>query len=91
MTLNGVFFPFECSRGVLVGPDDGGVDRYGPVDVVDGIRCGEDGDEDLLPRAVDGPPDQPLMGRLKRAELLGEVPQGELVRYFHAMASSVPR
>lgn len=27
---------------------------------------------------LDGPPDQPLVGRLERAELLGEVPPGRV-------------
>ena len=40
---------------VLVGPDDGRVDRDDPVEVALGVGLGEQGGEDLLPGAVGGP------------------------------------
>jgi hypothetical protein len=45
---------------VLVSPDDSGVHRHCPVDVVVGVRRCQESGEDHLPGAVDGPPDQPL-------------------------------
>lgn len=66
--------PFGCSGGVLVGPDDRGVHRHRPVDVVVGVRRCQDGGENRLPGAVDGPSDQPPVRSLERAEFLGQVP-----------------
>lgn len=85
--------PFKRSGGVLVGPHNGGIDRHRPADVVDGIRCGEDSGENFLPRAV------PTAHLISRLRAVWNEPsfskrrsrQGELVRYFHAMASSVRR
>lgn len=66
----------ECSGGVLVGPDDGGVDRDSPVDVVVGGRRGWDSSKDPLPGAVDGPSDQAPVGGLERAESVRQVAPG---------------
>ena len=65
---------FECSGSVLVSPYDDGVDRHGPVDVVESIRRHEQGCEDLLPGSVDGPPDQALVDGPERTEFVGNVP-----------------
>ncbi|MEU2266760.1 IS3 family transposase [Streptomyces olindensis] len=62
--------------GVLVGPDDRGVHRHRPVEVVIGVRCRQDGGEDHLPGAVDGPSDQPFVSGRERAELVGKVSPG---------------
>lgn len=56
---------FRAAGGVLVGPNDGGVHRYGPVDVVVGVRCGQNGGEDPLPGTVNGPPDQVFVSGLE--------------------------
>ncbi len=85
--------PFKRSGGVLVGPHNGGIDRHRPADVVDGIRCSEDSGENLLPRAV---PTAHLISRLRAvwnepSSSRRRSRQGELVRYSHAMASSVRR
>lgn len=57
---------------------DGVIDRHGPANAIDGIRCREDGGEDLLPGSVDGSSAQPLVNGLKRAELVGEVLPGRV-------------
>lgn len=40
---------------MLVGTDDGGVDRNDPVEVAFGVGLGEQSGADLLPRTVGGP------------------------------------
>lgn len=49
----GLLLPFECSGGVLVGPDHGAVDRDGPVGVAVSVRGREGSGEDLLTGLVD--------------------------------------
>ncbi|MEY9484231.1 hypothetical protein RKD26_000025 [Streptomyces calvus] len=70
--------PFACSGSVLMGPHDRGVHRHRPVEVVSGVRRSQDGGEDHLPGAVDGPSDQPLVSGLERAEFIGEVTPGRV-------------
>jgi hypothetical protein len=68
---------------MLVGSDDRGVHRHGPVDVVVGVRRGRDGGEDHLPGAVDGPSDQRRSWAvLNEPSSSGRSRQGELVGYL---------
>lgn len=62
--------------GVLVGANDGGVDRDDPVEVAFGVGLGEQSGEDLLPGAVGGPRPQPVVGTLPRPKVLGQVHPG---------------
>lgn len=63
--------------GVLVWTTVESTDTVQP-DAIDGIRCREDGGEDLLPGASDSPFDQLFVSGLERAELVGWSRQVEL-------------
>jgi hypothetical protein len=58
---------------VLVGADDGGVDRDVPVDLACGVGCGLDLLEQTLPCPVCGPQPVAFIDGLPRTETFGQV------------------
>lgn len=58
---------------LLMGPDDRGVDRDDPLQVALSIGLSEQGGEDLLPRPVDRPHPQPVVGALPRPKALRQI------------------
>ncbi|KOV97932.1 hypothetical protein ADL02_06905 [Streptomyces sp. NRRL WC-3723] len=78
--------PLTGPGGVLMGTDDGGVDRDDPVEVAVGVGPGQEGGEDPLPGAVGGALPRTVVGALPRAEVLGQV-DGLPARYLNAIAS----
>lgn len=69
--------PFSGSGGVLVGADDGGVDRYQPVDVTARVGLRLRGLEHPLERAVRRPPAETGMETGPRSVPLGHVPPSD--------------
>ncbi len=74
--------PVQGSGGMLVSPARGGIHRHSPADVVCPLSCCQHRAKDAFPGSVDGPPNQPFMGGLERAELVGQVPPCRLAREY---------